>query len=210
MNRKKNTEGIPAAPSSEAIRRELAREKYKERYKSTFRSTLYVLIVVAAITILVATTFMPVFRTYGDSMTPTLNESDIVLALKGSQFDTGDVIGMYVGNKLLIKRVIAGPGQWVDISADGDVSIDGKKIYEPYVTEKAFGDTNIELPYQVPDGRYFVMGDHRATSLDSRNTAVGCIADEQIVGRIFFRVWPLHQFGQVDQRKEINRGNIYG
>lgn len=199
MRGKKNPKNSYTMPSVEAVQAELARVKYKERYKSTFRSTIYVLIVVAAVTILIATTFMPVFRTYGDSMTPTLSEGDIVLALKGNNFDTGDVVGLYVGNKLLIKRVIAGPGQWIDINEDGDISIDGKKQDEPYVTEKALGDCNIELPFQVPDGRYFVMGDHRSTSLDSRNTAVGCIADEQIVGRIFFRVWPFSEFGAVKQ-----------
>ena len=199
MREKKNPKNSYTMPSVEAVQVELARVKYKERYKSTFRSTIYVLIVVAAVTILIATTFMPVFRTYGDSMTPTLSEGDIVLALKGNNFGTGDVVGLYVGNKLLIKRVIAGPGQWIDINEDGDISIDGKKQDEPYVTEKALGDCNIELPFQVPDGRYFVIGDHRSTSLDSRNTAVGCIADEQIVGRIFFRVWPFSEFGAVKQ-----------
>lgn len=199
MRKKQIEKGSFTMPSSEAVKAELARVRYKERYKSTFRSTIYVLIVVAAITILIATTFMPVLRTYGDSMTPTLNEGDIVLALKGTNFETGDVVGLYVGNKLLIKRVIAGPGQWVDINSDGEVSIDGKKQDEPYVTDNALGDCNIELPFQVPDGRYFVMGDHRSTSLDSRNTAVGCIADEQIVGRIFFRVWPLREFGPIKQ-----------
>lgn len=199
MRKKKSEQTLIAVPSVEALQTELARVKYKERYQSTFRSTVYVLIVVAAITILVATTFMPVFRTYGDSMTPTMSEGDIVLALKGSHFETGDVVGLYVGNKLLIKRVIAAPGQWVDINSDGVVSVDGKKQDEPYVTDMALGDCNIELPFQVPDGRYFVMGDHRTTSLDSRNTAVGCIADEQIVGRIFFRVWPLNEFGLVKQ-----------
>ena len=200
MRKKQSVDISFSPPSSEEVQAELARVKYRDRYKSTFRSTVYVLIVVAAITILIATIFMPVFRTYGDSMTPTLNEGDIVLALKGSDFDTGDVVGLYVGNKLLIKRIICGPGQWVDIADDGTVSIDGKKIDEPYVTEKALGDLNIELPYQVPDGRYFVMGDHRSTSLDSRNTAVGCIADEQIVGRIFFRVWPFNGFGPTSFR----------
>lgn len=199
MRGKQNPKSSYTMPSVEAVQAELARVKYKERYKSTFRSTIYALIVVAAVTILIATTFMPVFRTYGDSMTPTLSEGDIVLALKGNNFDTGDVVGLYVGNKLLIKRVIAGPGQWIDINEDGDISIDGKKQDEPYVTEKALGDCNIELPFQVPDGRHFVMGDHRSTSLDSRNTAVGCIADEQIVGRIFFRVWPFSEFGAVKQ-----------
>ena len=198
--RKKRTPGEPLpVPTAAAIQAELERLRYKERYKSTFRSTVYILIVVAAVTILVATTCMPVFRTYGDSMTPTLYEGNIVLALKGKNFTAGDVIGLYVGNKLLIKRVIAGPGQWVDIDENGDVSIDRIKLDEPYVTEKALGDCNIELPFQVPDGRYFVMGDHRSTSLDSRNTAVGCIADEQIVGQIIFRVWPIKKLGPIKQ-----------
>lgn len=199
LRQKKRTRKTPIpVPSAKAVRAELERVKYNDRYRLTFRSSLYVLVVVAAATILVATIFMPVFRTYGDSMTPTLNEGDIVLALKGSKFETGDVVGLYVGNKLLIKRVICGPGRWIDIAEDGTVSVDGRVIAEPYITEKALGDTNIELPYQVPDGRYFVMGDHRSTSLDSRNTAVGCVADEQIVGRIFFRVWPLREFGSVN------------
>ena len=132
---------------------------------------------------------------YGSSMTPTLNEGDIVLSVKGSGFEPGDLVAFYLGNKILVKRCIAGPGQWVDIDENGNVSVDGRLLEEPYLTEKALGECDITLPYQVPDNRYFCVGDHRSTSVDSRSTAVGCVSDEQIVGRIVFRVWPLPDFG---------------
>ena len=179
------------------LKQELARERYKRRYRNVLRSTVFTMTVVAAIAVLVATIFMPVLRIYGKSMTPTLNEGEIVVSVKGSDFSRGSVVGLYVGNKLLVKRVIAGPGQWVNIARDGTVTVDGKELKEPYLTEKAYGDVNIDLPYQVPDGRYFVMGDHRSTSQDSRNVAVGCIAEEQIVGRIVFRIWPLNCLGPI-------------
>ena len=120
---------------------------------------------------------------------------DSVITVKGSDFAPGDLVAFYMGNKILVKRCIAGPGQWVDIDADGNVYVDGKLLDEPYLTEKALGDCDIEFPYQVPDNRYFCMGDHRSTSVDSRSTTVGCVSDEQIVGKIVFRVWPLPDFG---------------
>ena len=138
---------------------------------------------------------MPVLQIYGASMAPTLDEGDIVITVKGSDFAPGDLVAFYMGNKILVKRCIAGPGQWVDIDADGNVYVDGKLLDEPYLTEKALGDCDIKLPYQVPDNRYFCMGDHRSTSVDSRSTTVGCVSDEQIVGKIVFRVWPLPDFG---------------
>ena len=128
-------------------------------------------------------------------MTPTVSEGDIVICAKGSDFETGDLVAFYLGNKILVKRCIAGPGQWVDIDEDGNVYIDGEMLDEPYLKEKALGDCNIDLPYQVPEDRYFCMGDHRSTSVDSRNTSVGCVSEEQIVGKIVFRVWPLPEFG---------------
>ena len=179
----------------EQLTAELEREKYKRRYKRVLRSTVYTLIVVAAAAVLVATIWMPVLQIYGASMVPTLDEGDIVISVKGSDFEPGDLVAFYMGNKILVKRCIAGPGQWVDIDADGNVYVDGELLDEPYLTEKALGDCDIELPYQVPDNRYFCMGDHRSTSVDSRSTTVGCVSDEQIVGKIVFRVWPLPDFG---------------
>lgn len=128
-------------------------------------------------------------------MTPTLEDGDIVVSMKGSDFEPGDVIAFYYNNKILVKRVIAGPGDWVDIDKDGNVTVNGQALEEPYLQEKALGDCNIKLPYQVPDSRLFVMGDHRSVSVDSRNTAVGCVAQEQIVGRLVFRIWPLNGMG---------------
>ena len=179
----------------EQLTAELEREKYKRRYKRVLRSTIYTLIVVAAAAVLVATIWMPVLQIYGASMVPTLDEGDIVISVKGSDFEPGDLVAFYMGNKILVKRCIAGPGQWVDIDAGGNVYVDDKLLDEPYLTEKALGDCDIEFPYQVPDNRYFCMGDHRSTSVDSRSTTVGCVSDEQIVGKIVFRVWPLPDFG---------------
>ena len=184
-------------PSVEQLEAELKRVKYRSRYRAVLRSTLYMLIVVAAVAVLVATIWMPVLQIYGGSMTPTLSEGDIVVSIKGSDFEPGDLVAFYLGNKILVKRCIAGPGQWVDIDEDGNVSVDGKVLEEPYLTEKSLGGSNIELPYQVPDNRYFCMGDHRSTSVDSRHKEIGCVSEEQIVGKIVFRVFPFSGFGRL-------------
>lgn len=185
-------------PEISQLEAELKRERYRHQYGKVLRSTIYTLIVVAAIAILVATIWMPVLQIYGTSMSPTLQEGDIVITLKGADFESGDLVSFYLGNKLLVKRYIAGPGQWVDIDESGNVYVDDKLLEEPYLTEKALGDCNIELPYQVPENRIFVIGDHRSTSVDSRSTSVGCVSDEQIVGKIVFRVWPLKDFGPLN------------
>ena len=194
-----NPEEPSGFPSVAQLTAELRRETYKRNYRQVLRSTVYTLVVVAAFAVLVATIWMPVLRIYGASMTPTLNEGDIVVSLKETGVQQGDLVAFYAGNKLLVKRCIAGPGQWVDIDESGDVYVDGRQLDEPYLTEKALGECDLELPCQVPDNRYFCMGDHRSTSVDSRHTEIGCVSEEQIVGKIVFRVWPLSGFGMLSQ-----------
>ena len=184
-------------PSREQLARELGRLRYRSNFVSALRGTIFTLITVAAVAVLVAVLLLPVLQIYGTSMSPTLSEGQIVLSVKGNFFETGDIVAFYYNNKILVKRVIAQPGQWIDIDENGTVYVDNVRIDEPYVSEPALGDCNIELPYQVPEARIFVMGDHRSVSIDSRNTAVGCVAEEQLVGKIVFCVWPLSNFGPV-------------
>ena len=183
--------------TTEQIERELRREQYRRDYRQVLKNTVGGLITVAAAAVLVAVLLLPVLRIFGKSMSPTLKEGDIVLSLKTGEFSTGDVVAFYYNNKILVKRVIASSGDWVDLDEDGTVYVNREKIDEPYLTELAYGETNIELPFQVPESKIFVMGDNRAVSVDSRNTAVGCVAEEQVVGKIVFRVWPLNEIGPV-------------
>ena len=199
----KNSEGIAGSERSKPIppikdlERELAREKYRNRYGAVLRSTIYTLITVAAVAILVATLWMPVLQIYGSSMNETLQDGDIVLSVKDSHMDSGDIVAFYYNNKILVKRVIAQAGDWVNIDSDGNVYVNDLPLEEPYITNKALGECDIELPYQVPENRVFVMGDHREVSVDSRSATVGCVAEEQIVGKLVFRAWPLTGFGKI-------------
>lgn len=194
MKRKKPV----ALPSVEQLEGELHRERYRKSYSRVLRSTVFTLVVVAAAAILVAMLILPVLQISGSSMTPSMDDGDVVVTMKGSDFERGSVIAFYYNNKILVKRVIAFPGEWVNLDENGNVFVNDKLLSEPYIDEKALGDCNIELPYQVPDGKIFVMGDHRATSADSRNTAVGCVTEEQIVGRVMLRVWPFDRFGMIE------------
>jgi len=185
-------------PSATEVEQELKREQYKRRYRRTMKSTFFALVTAAAAAVLVATLWMPVLQIFGSSMTPTLREGEIVISVKVNEMEPGDIVAFYYGNKVLIKRYIAGPGTWVDIQEDGTVLLNGNVLDEPYLTEKALGICDLELPYQVPEGSYFLMGDQRDTSVDSRHSTVGCISQEQIVGKIVYRVWPMEDFGIVE------------
>lgn len=194
---KRKKKPISEIPTVAQLESELKYENYKNRYSRVLRSTIYSLVTVAAVAVLLTTLLMPVLQIYGMSMTPSLTEGDIVVSVKSSDFKQGDVIAFYYNNKILVKRIIAFPGDWVNIDDDGNVYVNEKLLDEPYLVEKALGECDIELPYQVPDGKIFVCGDHRSTSTDSRNSTVGCVSEEQIVGKILFRVWPLNEIGPV-------------
>ncbi|MCD8022016.1 MAG: signal peptidase I [Lachnospiraceae bacterium] len=184
-------------PSEEDIAAERERLQYQKRFRHTLRTTIYAMVVVAAVAVLLATMFLPVLQVSGTSMEPTLSDGDIILLVKNGKFETGDLVGFYYQNKLLLKRVIGGPGDIIDIDDDGNVTVNGELLDEPYVTDKSLGETDITYPYQVPESRYFVMGDNRATSIDSRSSAIGCIEADQIVGKVIIRVWPFYRISLI-------------
>ena len=194
-NREEHQKSEKVFPTSTQIETEIARIKYKKVYGKVLRSTIYSLITVAAIAVLIATVWMPVLQVYGSSMTPTLENDNIVVTFKTSDLEQGDIIAFYFNNKILIKRIIAEPGDIVDIREDGTVYVNEEMLDEPYIAEKALGECNVEFPFEVPQARWFVIGDNREASVDSRNTAVGCVAEEQIVGRVIFRIWPWERIG---------------
>ena len=185
-------------PSSLEVEQELKRERYKRRYRSTLRSTVFALITASAVAVLVATLFLPVLQIYGSSMHPTLEEGQIVVSVKADKLEAGDIVAFYYGNKVLIKRYIAGPGTWINIEEDGSIYLNDELLDEPYLTEKHFGISDLEYPYQVPENTYFLMGDQRETSVDSRHSSVGCISQDEVVGKIIFRVWPFDDLGIVE------------
>ena len=177
---------IVVLPSVDEMKEELQRIKHKKRFGRAVKSTVYTLLVVAAVSILVSMLWGPVFRIHGSSMEPALSPGDIAVGIKTTDIKQGDITAFYYNNKILIKRAVAFSGDWIDIDENGKVLVNQVPLDEPYVKIPALGDTDIKLPYQVPDGKIFVMGDNRESSLDSRNKALGCIAEEQIIGRIFF------------------------
>ena len=186
-----------AIPSTEEVKAERERLAYRSRYTRVLRSTIYALVAVAAVAVLLATLFLPVLQVSGDSMNPTLQDKDVIVLVKSGSLKTGDLCGFYWQNKLLLKRVIGLPGDIISLDENGVVTVNGTVLDEPYVDELALGECDIKFPYQVPENRYFVLGDHRATSIDSRSSVIGCVEKNQIVGKVFIRVWPLSSFSLI-------------
>ncbi len=185
-------------PTLKQIEDERKNLKRRRQYNRALRSTVYILIVVAAVAVLIATVFLPVLQVSGTSMEPTLVDGDIILLVKTERFKTGDLCGFYWQNNLLLKRVIGIEGDYIEIDHEGTVYVNGEPLDEPYIFEKSLGECDIDFPYQVPEGKVFVLGDHRKTSIDSRSSAIGCVAVDQIVGKVVWCIWPLNNFGDVE------------
>lgn len=183
-----------AMPEMDLLQKELKRELYKRRFRRVLRSSFNALIVVAAVAALIATLLLPVLQIAGTSMEPSLKDGDIVVLAKTDRLNNGDLCAFYYSNKILIKRIIGAPGDYIWINNEGTVYLNNEELDEPYISEKALGECDIEFPYQVPENYYFMMGDHRMTSIDSRSSVIGCIAEDQMIGKIFCKFWPLREF----------------
>ncbi len=195
--KKDNINGI--RPSVKELELELQRVEKQRKTKSIVKNCLYLFLIVAALTVLVSTKVLPIFRIYGSSMEPTLRSGEIIVAIKTKKYEKNDIVAFYYNNKILVKRVIAIEGQWVDMDENGKVKVDGIYIDEPYILNTTEGECDLELPYQVPDGSVFVMGDNRLISMDSRSNSMGAIPKEQMIGKLMIRLWPLQKIGILEK-----------
>lgn len=185
------SEAVRELPTAEQLDSELRRVRARNSFLRLLYNTVASLIVVAAVSVLVSMLFLPVLRVTGTSMTPTLSNDELVVCRRKGSFERGDIIAFYHNNKILLKRVIGVAGDLVDVKDDGTVYVNGERITEPYIDSPDKGSCDIELPYQVPDNRIFVMGDHRSVSIDSRTKEIGCVSEEMVVGKVVYRIYPL-------------------
>lgn len=143
------------------------------------------------VAILCMVCFLPMMRVESDGMSPTLEKGQCVMVIPGDSFEHGDIIAFYYDGRILLKRIIACPGEQVEVLKDGSVYVNGQLFDEPYASEKCYGSSDLTYPYQVPENRFFVMGDQRSAGTDSRTSQIGTVAQEQIVGKVVLRFWPL-------------------
>lgn len=197
MSNRNQTDLSNFKPSVDELKKELKRENRKKEYRNVLRNTLIVVVSVAALAVLISSFYVTVLRVTGDSMTPTLETGQIVIAQNSQEFEAGEMLAFYYNNKVLVKRVIGSPGDWVNIDANGRVSVNGIELEETYASDLSLEPTDIEFPYQVPENRWFVLGDHRSVSIDSRSSVVGCVTREQLIGKVIFRVFPFDTFGSL-------------
>ena len=184
-------------PTAAQVKEEMTRMRRQNAFNKAVRLTVGVLLVVAAVAVLISSLFLPVLQVAGDSMTPTLDNDEIIVLIKTSNFDTGDLCSFNWNNKLLIKRIIAGPGDWVEIDGAGNITVNGELLDEPYASEKSLGECDLQFPIQIGENEYFLVGDHRNTSIDSRSSVIGNVSTDQIIGKVVFRVWPFDVFGPI-------------
>ena len=187
--------GLSDIPSIEALKEELARENARHQFRRSLWNVAVVLVVVAAVTALVATRLLVLIQINGDSMSPTLASGEVIFLHQTKEIRKGDIVGFYYGGRILLKRVIGSEGDWIEMDREGNVYVNGEPLSEPYLTERSLGKCNLEFPYQVPEGMLFVLGDNRAVSVDSRTRSLGCVEESRIVGRAVFRAWPLERVG---------------
>ena len=197
MSNRNQTDLSNFKPSVDELKKELKRENRKKEYRNVLRNTLIVVVSVAALAVLISSFYVTVLKVTGDSMTPTLETGQIVIAQNSQEFEAGEMLAFYYNNKVLVKRVIGSPGDWVNIDANGRVSVNGIELEETYASDLSLEPTDIEFPYQVPENRWFVLGDHRGVSIDSRSSVVGCVTREQLIGKVVFRVFPFNTFGSL-------------
>ncbi len=197
MSNRNQTDLSNFKPSVDELKKELKRENRKKEYRNVLRNTLIVVVSVAALAVLISSFYVTVLKVTGDSMTPTLETGQIVIAQNSQEFEAGEMLAFYYNNKVLVKRVIGSPGDWVNIDANGRVSVNGIELEETYASDLSLEPTDIEFPYQVPENRWFVLGDHRSVSIDSRSSVVGCVTKEQLIGKVVFRVFPFDTFGSL-------------